>query len=112
MNAQPRGSAVSTTNSCDFSPHQAGRSVRAAGSSASTDTSEPTGTSRIRAASMMMGTGHLRPSASMVSAAAGGAAPATWSPWSAVMFLQAYPEPGHTPWFCAPDDIGTRAPAR
>src|ERR1700691_5676345 len=51
--------------------HQAGTSVCAAGSSASTATTWPTGTSLIRSASMMIGIGHLRPIASIVSVGAG-----------------------------------------
>src|SRR5260370_33796699 len=61
-------------NSWDFSMHQAGTSVCAAGSSASTDTTWPTGTSLIRSASMMIGLGHLRPRPSIISVGVGGAA--------------------------------------
>ena len=46
--------------------HQAGTSVSAAGSSASTAMTDPIGTSLMRWASMMIGIGHLRPRASMV----------------------------------------------
>src|SRR5258706_12968524 len=60
-------------NSWDFSMHQEGTSVCAAGSSASTATTPPTGTSLIRSASMMIGIGHLRPRASIVSAGVGAA---------------------------------------
>src|ERR1700760_2710939 len=66
MMAQPRSSGWATTGSWDFIMHQAGTSVSAAGSSASTAMIAPMGTSLMRWASMMMGIGHLRPSASMV----------------------------------------------
>ena len=65
------GRSVAPTNSCDFIMHHAGTSVFAAGSSASTATTRPTGTSLIRSASMMIGIGHLRPSASIVSVGVG-----------------------------------------
>src|SRR6202012_2651096 len=54
------------TWSWDFIMHQAGTSVSAAGSSASTAITDPMGTSPIPWASMMIGMGHLRPSASIV----------------------------------------------
>ena len=62
------------TNSWDLSMHHEGTSVCVAGSSASTATTWPTGTSLIRSASMMIGIGHFRPMASIVSAGAGAAA--------------------------------------
>src|SRR5579875_2910538 len=67
-------------NSCDLSAHHAGMSACAAGSSARTATTWPTATSPIRSASMMIGTGHLRPSASMVSAGSGAACGAAGTP--------------------------------
>src|ERR1700735_398340 len=51
--------------------HQAGTSVLAAGSSASTSMAWPIGTSPIRSASMMIGIGHFLPSASIVTEGAG-----------------------------------------
>jgi hypothetical protein len=59
--------------------------VYTAGSSASTAITPPTGTSRICAASMMIGIGHLRPSASIVSSgvAPGGTSPGTQAPAAA-----------------------------
>ena len=70
--AQPDGwTSVVATQSCDFIPHQDGMSVCAAGSSARTVTTAPTGTSPMRWASQMIGIGHLRPSASMTRAGAG-----------------------------------------
>src|SRR5260221_6726720 len=53
--------------------HHAGTSVWAAGSSASTATTRPTGTSLIRSASMIIGIGHFRPIASIVSVGVGAA---------------------------------------
>ena len=84
-NAQPDGRSARNTHSCDLSAHQAGTSVYTAGSSASTAITAPTGTSRICAASMMIGIGHLRPSASIVSSgvAPGGTSPGTQAPAAA-----------------------------
>src|SRR5277367_6429574 len=84
-NAQPDGRSARNTHSCDLSAHQAGTSVYTAGSSASTAITPPTGTSRICAASMMIGIGHLRPSASIVSSgvAPGGTSPGTQAPAAA-----------------------------
>src|ERR1700727_1698137 len=84
-NAQPDGRSARNTDSCDLSAHQAGTSVYTAGSSASTAITRPTGTSRICAASMMIGIGHLRPSASIVSSgvAPGGTSPGTQAPAAA-----------------------------
>src|ERR1700678_2742088 len=81
-NAQPDGRSARNTHSCDLSAHQAGTSVYTAGSSASTAITRPTGTSRICAASMMIGIGHLRPSASIVTSgvAPGGTSPGTQAP--------------------------------
>src|ERR1700727_3370314 len=81
-NAQPDGRSARNTHSGDLSAHQAGTSVYTAGSSASTAITAPTGTSPICAASMMIGIGHLRPSASIVSSgvAPGGTSPGTQAP--------------------------------
>src|SRR5712691_3908506 len=67
---------MAVTNSWDLIVHQAGTSVLAAGSSASTATTWPIGTSPIRSASMMIGIGHFLPSASIVKAGADAGAPA------------------------------------
>lgn len=66
-NSQPESRVSLYTSSWDFRPHQEGMSVYAAGSSARTATTWPTGTSWIRSASMMIGMGHSRPRASIVS---------------------------------------------
>ena len=72
--------------------HQAGTSVLAAGSSARTAIVPPMGTPRICSASMMMGMGHLRPSASMTSIGAGPAG--LDGPIGEVMRLASHPRRG------------------